>query len=124
MRYSKKYTTQFILGVGMVLVGIWLITNDHFFAWPPAMVDYANDDLFGGAFIAVGIGLIVWVFDAHRSARWNGVLLNIAAGLFAFLAAYQFLIWIATGAYQSWISNSIITAFVVLTARRSDVYDD
>lgn len=120
MRNANHNPTHFALGIGMVMIGLWLICNDHFFVWPPNFAMYANDDLFGGAFVAVGAGLIVWTFDRQRSARWNSVLLTTAAGLFSFLTVYQFLIWTATGNYQSWISNGIITAFVLITARRSD----
>jgi hypothetical protein len=116
----RHHPTHFALGVGLATIGLWLICNDRFFVWPPNLMTYANDDLFGGLFAFVGLGLVVWTLDSNRSARWNAVLLTAAAGLMSFLTVYQFLIWTATGNYQSWISNGIITAFVLITARRSD----
>lgn len=120
----KKYYNHIVLGIGMMMIGVWLIMNDHFFMWPPDSVEFANDDLWGGIFILIGLGLIVWVIDGHESIKWNRRLLSITAGAMAFLTVYQFMIWVATGMYQSWISNSIITAFVLIMARRSDTRDD
>ena len=120
----KKYYNHIVLGIGMMMIGMWLITNDHFFMWPPDSVEFANDDIWGGIFILIGFSLIAWVIDGHESIKWNRRLLSIASGAMAFLTAYQFMIWAATGMYYSWISNSIITAFVLIMARRSDTRDD
>ena len=104
----------------MVAIGLWLILNDRFFLWPPQMAEFANDDLFGGVFVVIGTGILLWVFDLQRSARWNKWLLVAASFVFMFLTVYQFMIWIATGHYMSWISNAIITALVYVVTRRSD----
>lgn len=120
----KKYYNHIVLGIGMMMIGAWLMANDHFFQWPPYAVTFVNDDIWGGLFIVIGIALILWVLDGGESVKWNRRLLSIAAGAMAFLTAYQFMIWVATGMYQSWISNSIITAFVLIMARRSDTRDD
>lgn len=120
----REHPTHFALGVGLIMIGVWLILNDKFFLWPPYAVDVANDDIWGGIFAAIGVGLIVWVFDRVQSARWNAFLLTSASGLMSFLTAYEFLIWVATGHYQSWVSNLIITAFVLISARRSSTRDE
>ena len=115
----KKHPTHFSLGGGLIAIGLWLIVNDHYFMWPPQFAQFANDDAFGAFFAVVGVGFIWWTFDSNRSARWNRYLLATATGLFTFLTAYELCIWMATGAYQSWISNAIITAFTLIAARRS-----
>lgn len=112
------------LGAGMVLIGIWLVANDRFFPWPPVARDLMNDDLVGGLYALIGLGLLLWTIDGANSIKWNRVLLTMASGAMAFLTSYQFLIWVATGAYMSWISNAIITAFVLILARGSDTTDD
>lgn len=120
----KKHPNHIALGIGMMMIGAWLMANDRFFQWPPYAVTFVNDDVWGGLFIAIGLALILWVLDGGESVKWNRRLLAIAAGAMAFLTAYQFIIWAATGMYYSWISNSIITAFVLIMARRSDTRDD
>lgn len=49
----KKYYNHIVLGIDMMMIGMWLITNDHFFMWPPDTVEFANDDLWGGYFIFI-----------------------------------------------------------------------
>jgi len=120
----KKHPNHITLGIGMMMIGAWLMANDRFFQWPPYAVTFVNDDIWGGLLIAIGLSLILWVLDGGESVKWNRRLLAIAAGAMAFLTAYQFMIWAATGMYHSWISNLIITAFVLTMARRSDTRDD
>jgi len=120
----KKHPNHIALGIGMMMIGVWLMANDRFFQWPPYAVTFVNDDIWGGLFIVIGLALILWVLDGGKSVKWNRRLLAIATGAMAFLTAYQFMIWAATGMYHSWISNLIITAFVLILARRSDTRDD
>ena len=120
----KRHPNHIALGIGMMMIGAWLMANDRFFQWPPYAVTFVNDDVWGGLFIVIGLALILWVLDGGESVKWNRRLLTMAAGAMAFLTAYQFMIWAATGMYHSWISNLIITAFVLTMARRSDTRDD
>lgn len=120
----KKHPNHIVLGIGMMMIGAWLMANDRFFQWPPYAVDLVNDDVWGGLFIVIGLSLILLVLDGGESVKWNRRLLAITAGAMAFLTAYQFIIWIATGIYLGWIGGLIITAFVLNMARRSDTRDD
>ena len=119
----QKHPNHFSLGIGMMMIGVWLIANDRFFQWPPNSVDFANDDIWGGLFIVIGLALILWVLDGGESAKWNRLILSVCAGAMAFLTVYQFIIWAATGTYFDWIGGLIITAFVLNMARRSDSRD-
>ena len=119
----KRHPMHMILGIGLILIGIWLITNDHFFPWPPEATDLMNDNLWGGAYAVIGLSIILWVIDGSESIKYNRILLVAATGAMAFLTTYQFIIWLAAGVYMSWISNAIITAFVLILARGSDTTD-
>lgn len=66
----------------MMMIGMWLIMNNHFFMWPPDSVEFANDDIWGGIFILIGFSLIAWVIDGHEPIKWNRCLLSIASGVF------------------------------------------
>jgi len=120
----QKHINHFSLGIGMMMIGVWLMANDRFFQWPPYAVDFVNDDVWGGLFIVIGLALILWVLDGGESVKWNRRILSVSAGAMAFLTVYQFIIWIATGVYLGWIGGLIITAFVLNMARRSDTRDD
>jgi hypothetical protein len=124
MSKLKEHPTHAVLGLGMIAIGLWLIANDHFFMWPPAAVGVANDDVWGALFVIDGLGLLIWVAEGGKSVAWNRRLLTVTSGLMAFLTVLQFLTWVATGLYMSWISNVIITAFVLILARRSDTRND
>lgn len=119
----RNHPNHVVLGIGIIAIGLWLIFNDHFFLWPPSAVQFVNDDFWGALFIFDGISVLVWVLYGHDSIVWNRALLTITSFLIAFLTGYQFVIWVATGMYMSWISNAIITAFVLILARRSDTKD-
>ena len=116
----KRHPMHMTLGVGLIMIGLWLICNDHFFPWPPEATDMMNDNLWGGMYAMIGVLIILWVIDGSESVKYNRMLLVVASGIMAFLTTYQFIIWLATGAYMSWISNAIITAFVLILARGSD----
>ena len=120
----QKHINHFSLGIGMMMIGVWLMANDRFFQWPPYAIDFVNDDVWGGLFIVIGLALILWVLDGGESVKWNRRILSVSAGAMAFLTVYQFIIWIATGVYLGWIGGLIITAFVLNMARRSDTRDD
>lgn len=124
MNKLKEHPTHVVLGIGVIAIGLWLIVNDHFFMWPPQAVGVANDDVWGALFVLDGLGLLIWVAEGGKSVAWNRCLLTVTSGLMTFLTVLQFLTWVATGLYMSWISNAIITAFVLMLARRSDTRDD
>ena len=43
----KKHPNHIALGIGMMMIGAWLIANDRFFLWPPDVVEFSNDDIWG-----------------------------------------------------------------------------
>ena len=38
----KKHPNHIVLGIGMMMIGSWLMANDRFFQWPPYAVDFVN----------------------------------------------------------------------------------
>lgn len=115
--------THTALAIGMIAIGLFLIINDHYFTWPPHYSDWLNDDIVGFLFIIDGIGIGGWVLWETQLAAINRILLTAASFLMSFLTILQFLTLISTGIYLNWISSAIITAFVLVLARRSDSRD-
>lgn len=124
LKKIRDHPTHAALAIGMVAIGLFLIINDHYFIWPPHYSDWLNDDIVGFLFVIDGLGIGGWVLWETQSAKNNQVLLSLTSFLMAFLTVLQFLTWVATGLYTSWISNLIITSFVLIVARRSDTRDD
>lgn len=119
----RDHPTHTVLAIGMAIMGLFLMANDHYFIWPPYYAEWFNDDVFGFLFVADGITLLIWVLRFSRSAVANRAILTVSSSLLAALTTLQLLATIATGTYFNWISNAIITAFVLILARRSDRYD-
>lgn len=120
----RDHPTHTALAIGMVAIGLFLIINDHYFIWPPHYSYWLNDDIVGFLFIVDGLGIGGWVLWEEQSAVINRMLLTTTSFLMSFLTILQFLTSISTGIYSNWISNAIITAFVLIIARRSDSRDN
>lgn len=119
----KDHPTHTALAIGMIAIGLFLIINDHYFIWPPHYSDWLNDDIVGFLFVIDGFGIESWVLGETQLAVANRLLLTTTSFLMSFLTILQFLTSISTGIYSNWISNAIITAFVLILARRSDSRD-
>ena len=115
--------THTALAIGMVAIGLFLIINDKYFVWPPHYSDWLNDDIVGFLFVIDGLCIGGWVLGEAHLAVDNRLLLTTTSFLMSFLTILQFITSISTGIYSSWISNAIITAFVLILARRSDSRD-
>lgn len=119
----RDHPTHTALAIGMIAIGLFLIINDHYFIWPPHYSDWLNDDIVGFLFVIDGFGIGSWVLGKTQLAVTNRLLLTATSFLMSFLTILQFLTFISTGIYLNWISNAIITAFVLILARRSDSRD-
>jgi hypothetical protein len=115
--------THIALAIGMIAIGLFLIINDKYFVWPPHYSVWLNDDIVGFLFVMDGLGIGGWVLWETQLAVTNRLLLTTTSFLMSFLTILQFLTSLSTGIYSSWISNAIITAFVLILARRSDSRD-
>ena len=119
----RDHPMHTVLAIGVVAIGLFLIINDHYFIWPPHYTEWLNDDIVGFLFVIDGLGIGGWVLWETQPAITNRLLLTTTSFLMSFLTILQLLTSISTGIYTSWISNAIITAFVLILARRSDSRD-
>lgn len=113
-----------VLGIYMILNGVWLIGNDVLFVWPPVLTGVLNDDIWGGLFIFLGVGILMWAHGSERTVRGNRLLLTASAGLMAFLTVLQAITWAATGELNYWVASAAITAFIITMSRGSDTRDE
>ena len=123
LKKIRDNPTHTALAIGMIAIGLFLIINDKYFVWPPHYSDWLNDDIVGFLFVIDGLCIGGWVLGEAQLAVTNRLLLTTTSFLMSFLTMLQFLTSISTGIYSSWISNAIITAFVLILARRSDSRD-
>ena len=111
------------IGLALILIGIYLMSSDDYFRWPPAIAMTANDDVVGFLLLLFGAGYIFWTFDKNRTARFNHFILSGSAGLMTLLTIYQFIHWAVVGVDMPWISNACITSIIMVLAARSKSHD-
>lgn len=111
------------IGVALIMIGIFLMSSDDYFRWPPTIAMAANDDVVGFLLILFGLGYLFWVFDKYRTARFNHFILAGSAGLMTLLTVYQFIHWAIVGIDMPWISNACITSIIMVLAARSKSHD-
>ena len=111
------------IGLALIMIGIYLMSSDDYFRWPPAVAVAANDDVVGFLLILFGAGYIFWAFDKYRTARFNHFILSGSAGLMTLLTVYQFIHWAVVGIDMPWISNACITSIIMILAARSNSRD-
>ncbi|WP_333604092.1 hypothetical protein [Lactobacillus acetotolerans] len=115
-------TNPFHTAIGLVELGlgIYLISHDQYFLWPPVIDGVANDDIVGGFFVLIGILMLFWVFDLHQSVRLDHAVLIASSFIMCVLTLYQFMHWVVLGIEMPWISNAALTAVIMILASRSD----
>ncbi|MFT8409908.1 hypothetical protein [Schleiferilactobacillus perolens] len=122
----KSNPIHVAIGLSLIGIGAFLIGHDEYFKWPPGswILFWANDDVTGAIFIAVGGMFLWWVVRGKQSAVFNRNIIIAATFLFGMLSVYQFFHWVGLG-WDSlpWISNGLNTAFVIYLARKSDTED-
>ncbi|KRM93589.1 hypothetical protein [Lentilactobacillus senioris] len=116
----KQNPFHVTIGLTMLLTGIFLITHDRYFKWPPMAVGFFNDDIIGGLFSLVGTAMIVWALWKRQSTTIDHIILIVASMLMMLLTAYQFLHWVILGLDMPWISNLGLTLIINILAYRSD----
>lgn len=117
----KTNPIHLIIGVTLLTLGVFLVSHDHYFVWPPVAAGAANNNFVGCLFVFTGLGMTYWVFSKSRSVKLDHFLLTVAAMLMMLLAAYQFLHWFIAGIDMPWISNLALTGIIINLAYRSDV---
>lgn len=70
----------------MAVCGVDLLTNEHYFFWPPQFVSLMNDDRIDVIVIIVGVGLILYAMFGIHSNAIISILLGLAAAIGALIA--------------------------------------
>ena len=85
---------QAIVGLDLLTTGLILLTNRHYFFWPPWPVwitAVENNIVIGLIGVVVGLGPIYWAVNTEKSIKLNQVLIPTAAAYFTLLAVTEFL---------------------------------
>ena len=85
-----KNSWYVILGIANCLVSYDLLTNEHFFFWPPQFRNLMNDDRVDWIILVIGIALFVYAILDHHS---NWIITFLLAVSAAFYTLLGFLSW-------------------------------
>lgn len=121
-----------IVGLDLLVTGLILLTNRHYFFWPPwpSWITAAeNDILIGLVGVVAGLGMIYWAISAEKSISLNRKLIPTASAYFTLLAVTEFLhgFFAPLGTphmYTSGLSELILVLITLYMARTSPTHYD
>lgn len=116
-----------IVGLSLILNGIVLITNSHYFFWPPQpkfITDFLNDDVIGYTGILLGIGMIYWAYQESGSFKLNRFLLAGSSAFYTMIGLTELMQIIFANSFTSrmeWgeISDLIMALATLYMAKES-----
>lgn len=90
----RRHPLHLIVGFDLIVTGLILLTNRHYFFWPPRpewIIGFENNSIVGFIGLCTGAGMIWWSMAADKSIRANHVLIPTASAYFTLLAVTEFL---------------------------------
>lgn len=116
-----------IVGFDLMATGLILLTNRHYFFWPPWpewITAVENNIVVGLIGVVTGLGMIYWAVSSNKSIKLNQMLIPTASAYFTLLGATELLhgFFAPLGTphmYTSGLSELIMTLITLYMARNS-----
>lgn len=117
-----------IVGLDLLVTGLILLTNRHYFFWPPWpawVTTVENDIIIGLIGVIAGLGMIYWAISPKKSISLNRKLIPTATAYFTLLAATEILHGVFAAQlgtphmFTSGVSELIMTLITLHMARNS-----
>ncbi len=86
---ADKNFNQMLIGVLIIVIGIFLWADKNYFFWPPQLRPLMNSEWSDIIFIILGICLLFTALTGNRSRRLQSILLIISSAAVAMLLAEQ-----------------------------------
>lgn len=80
---------QLLIGVLIILIGIFLWADKNYFFWPPQLRPLMNSEWSDIIFIILGVCLLFTALTGNRSRRLQSILLIVASAAVAMLLVEQ-----------------------------------
>lgn len=121
-----------IVGLDLVVTGLILLTNRHYFFWPPWpewITAFENDSIVGFIGLCTGAGMIWWSMTADKSIRANRLLIPTASAYYALLSMTELVHGIFAPAgtphmYISGLSELVMMLITLYMAKASPTRSD
>ena len=99
--HNLKYNAWYvIIGAVTTAIGYDLLTNEHFFFWPPQYSSLMNDDRFDVITLCIGLGLIIYSAVGKHTNRIISMLLGLAAANYTIIAVILWMHMQFAGQYK------------------------
>ena len=121
-----------IVGLDLLVTGLILLTNRHYFFWPPWpswATEAENGIAVGLIGIVIGLGMIYWAISTEKTISLNRKLIPTASAYFTLLAVTEFLhgVFSPLGTphmYTSALAELIMVLVTLYMARTSPTHYD
>lgn len=116
-----------IVGFDLMATGLILLTNRHYFFWPPWpewITTIENDSIVGFIGLCTGVSMIWWSMAADKSIRANRLLIPTASAYYALLGMTELMhaIFAPAGTphmYMSGLSEVVMLMITLYMAKSS-----
>lgn len=98
LKQADNNFNQVLIGISIIMIGIFLWADKNYFFWPPQLRLLMNSEWSDIVFICLGICLLFTALTGNRSRKFQSILLILASAAVAMLLAEQ--VWHVLGAHK------------------------
>ena len=89
LRQADKNFNQMLIGVLIILIGIFLWADKNYFFWPPQLRPLMNSEWSDIIFVILGVCLLFTALTGNRSRKFQSILLIVSSAAVAMLLVEQ-----------------------------------
>ena len=112
LKQADNNFNQVLIGISIIMIGIFLWADKNYFFWPPQLRPLMNSEWSDTIFIILGICLLFTALTGNRSRRFQSILLIASSAAVAMLTVEQ--LWHVLGAHKVEMIMAVILDALVL----------
>ena len=112
LKQADNNFNQVLIGISIIMIGIFLWADKNYFFWPPQLRPLMNSEWSDIIFIILGICLVWTALTGNRSRRFQSILLIASSAAVAMLTVEQ--LWHVLGAHKVEMIMAVILDALVL----------
>lgn len=112
LKQADNNFNQVLIGISIIMIGIFLWADKNYFFWPPQLRPLMNSEWSDIVFIILGICLVWTALTGNRSRRFQSILLIASSAAVAMLTVEQ--LWHVVFAHNLEMIMAVILDALVL----------
>lgn len=113
LKQADNNFNQALIGISIIMIGIFLWADKNYFFWPPQLRPLMNSEWSDIIFIILGICLLFTALTGNRSRKFQSILLILASAAVAMLLVEQ--VWHVIFAHKIEMIMAVILDAGLLT---------